>query len=142
VIAMTGTAWAQDAMKVVTADTPLKWVDSAALPKGAQVAVMIGDPTKSEMIATRVKFPTNYFAPPHTHPFAESITVISGSLGHGMGDKVDKASEMLKPGTFIAVPAKHPHYVWTGPEETIIQVQYIGPSGLDYVNPADDPRKK
>ena len=29
-----------------------------------------------------------------------------------------------------------------GNEEAIIQVQFIGPGGIDYSNPADDPRKK
>jgi hypothetical protein len=37
-------------------------------------------------------------------------------------------------------PAKHAHYVWTGNEEAIIQVQFIGLGGIDYINPADDPR--
>jgi hypothetical protein len=27
-------------------------------------------------------------------------------------------------------------------EETIIQIHGLGPSGIAYVNPADDPRKK
>jgi len=49
---------------------------------------------------------------------------------------------MLQAGAFYAQPAKHPHYVWTGNEEAIIQVQFIGPGGIDYNNSADDPRKK
>jgi hypothetical protein len=33
------------------------------------------------------------------------------------------------------------HYVWaTVP--TVIQVHGMGPFGIDYVNPADDPRKQ
>jgi hypothetical protein len=32
--------------------------------------------------------------------------------------------------------------LWTGSEGAILQVQFIGPGGIDYVNPADDPRKK
>jgi hypothetical protein len=31
---------------------------------------------------------------------------------------------------------------WTGNEEGILQVQFVGAGGIDYVNPADDPRKK
>jgi hypothetical protein len=27
-------------------------------------------------------------------------------------------------------------------EEGIIQVQFVGPGGIDYINPADDPRKQ
>ena len=90
----------------------------------------------------RVKLPANYQVPLHTHPYAETVTVISGSVGLGMGEKFEKTGEMGKPGTFYAQPAKHAHYVWTGNEEAIIQVQFIGPGGIDYINPADDPRKK
>jgi hypothetical protein len=39
-------------------------------------------------------------------------------------------------------PAKHAHYAWTGKEEAILQVQFTGPGGIDYINLADDPRKK
>ena len=40
----------------------------------------------------------------------------------------------------IMQPQVH-HYAWTT-EETIAQVHGIGPWGLTYVNPADDPSKK
>ena len=141
-IALTATAWAQDTMKMVTPDT-VTWMDSTALPKGAKGAILIGDPTKTgDVIVSRAKFPANYVAPPHTHPFAETITVLSGSVGFGTGDKVEKTGAMSKAGAFFANPAKHAHFVWTGDEEAIIEVHYIGPGGIDYVNPADDPRKK
>jgi hypothetical protein len=39
------------------------------------------------------------------------------------------------------MPAGHPMYGWTK-EETIIQVHGVGPWGIDYLNSADDPRKK
>jgi quercetin dioxygenase-like cupin family protein len=140
-----GLVWAQDIMKVtlVTPDA-LTWKENPNIPKGAQVAVLLGDPTKAgEVIVQRVKFPANYQVPPHTHPYAETITVISGSVGFGTGEKFDATKgELMKAGSLYAQPAKHPHYVWTGNEEAIIQVQFIGPGGIDYSNPADDPRKK
>ena len=33
------------------------------------------------------------------------------------------------------------HFAWTT-EETIVQLNGVGPWGITYVNPADDPRKK
>jgi hypothetical protein len=47
-IALVGSAWAQDNMKV-TVVTPeaLTWKDNPAIPKGGQFAILIGDPTKS-----------------------------------------------------------------------------------------------
>jgi hypothetical protein len=56
--------------------------------------------------------------------------------------KFEKRGEPLKPGALWVYPAKHAHYAWTGNEEAILQVQFTGPGGIDYVNPADDPRNK
>ena len=151
-IAMAGSAMAQTThpgaaghdMKpqMVPADATLRWMPSAVLPKGAEGAVLIGDPAKSgEIVIVRTKFPANYLAPAHTHPFTETITVISGSVGFGE-DKIDKAIPMATPGAVFLNPAGHAHTVWTGDEPAIIQVQYIGPGGIDFLNPADDPRKK
>jgi len=69
--------------------------------------------------------------------------VISGRVGLGMGEKFNpKEGDMVAAGAFFSQPAKHAHYVWTGSEPAIVQVQFIGPGGIDYINPADDPRKK
>ena len=143
-IALGSSALAQDSMKsIVVKPEGLTWQDNPALPKGVQVAVIMGDPTKQgETVVQRVKFPPNSQVAPHTHPYAEVVTVISGNVGAGMGEKFEKKGEMLKPGSLWMHPAKHAHYVWTGSEEAIVQVQYTGPGGIDYINPADDPRKK
>ena len=143
-IASVGPVLAQDAMKatVVTPEA-LVWKDNPNIPKGGQVAILVGDPAKAgDVVVQRVKLPPNYQVPPHTHPYAETVTLISGSVGLGMGEKFDNKGALAKPGTLFANPAKHAHYVWTGPEEAIVQVQFIGPGGIDYINPADDPRKK
>ena len=142
-IAFAGSALAQDAVTMVNPDK-LTWKDNPNLPKGSQVAVLVGDSTKAGgVVVMRVKFPPNYRVPPHTHPYAEVVTVISGSVGFGMGEKFDdKKGEMVKAGALNALPAKHAHYVWTGNEGAILQIQFIGPGGINYINPADDPRKK
>ena len=142
-IALAGSALGQDAMHdILVKPDALTWKDSPTLPKGAQFTTILGDPAKAEMVVQRVKFPPNYQIPPHTHPFVEIATVISGTFGTGEGEKLEKKSEMLKAGSLYTHPANHPHYAWTGNEEAIIQIQYLGPAGIDYINPADDPRKK
>ncbi len=143
-IGLAGSALAQDAMKATRVKPDeLTWKDNPALPKGAQFAILVGDPTKAEVIVQRVKFPANYQVPPHTHPYAEVVTVISGSIAFGMGEKLDTTKgEIVKAGTLNVVPAKHAHFAWTGNEGAIVQVQFTGPGGIDYINPADDPRKK
>ena len=68
-IALAGPAFAQHANTAIKPDA-LKWVDVPALPKGAQAAVVIGDPAKpGELYVVRLKVPANYQVPPHTHPY-------------------------------------------------------------------------
>ncbi len=121
----------------------VQFIDNPAFPKGGQTAVVYGDPAKPGLFIIRAKFPPNYVVPPHIHPVFESVTVLSGSMGSGMGKTVDKSQgEILGPGSLLLLPANHPHYVWSGDTETIIQVAAIGPFDLIYINPEDDPRKK
>jgi quercetin dioxygenase-like cupin family protein len=127
---------------IVVKPDALTWTENPALPKGFQVAVILGDPTKAEVVVQRVKFPPNSQIAPHTHPYAEVVTVISGTVGTDEGEKLEKKGEMLEAGSVFTHGAKHAHYAWTGTEEAIVQVQYTGPAGIDYINPADDPRKK
>jgi quercetin dioxygenase-like cupin family protein len=131
---------AQDDMKVVTPDK-LDWKDETVLPKGAQTAVLIGDPSKAETIVLRVKFPSHYKVPPHNHTWSEVVTVLSGTCWNGMGDDMEKGV-MLKPGSVFVLPANHSHQIWTTDEEAMIQVQFTGPGNITYINPADDPRNK
>lgn len=132
---------AHDAKELTPAD--MAFEDNPAFPKGAQTVVLHGDPSKPGLFILRAKFPPNYVVPPHTHPVFESVTVMTGSMGSGMGEKADTSKgKMLGAGSLLLLPANHAHYVWTGDEETIIQVSAIGPFDLIYVNPEDDPRKK
>ena len=102
----------------------------------------MGDPAKSgETVVQRIKFPPNFQMPPHTHPFSEVVTVISGRIGTNSGERIEQSGGLLPPGSLWVYPAGHPHYAWTGPEDAILQVQYTGPGGITYVNPADDPRR-
>jgi quercetin dioxygenase-like cupin family protein len=143
-IALASTALAQGAMKMtVVAPDELTWKDNPSLPKGAQTAVLVGDPTQSgEMFVTRTKLPPNYQIPAHTHPMTEGVTVISGTIYLGEGDKLDmQKGKMLTAGSYFLNPAKHAHYGWTTNEGAVVQGQAIGPGGIDYINPADDPRK-
>ena len=48
--------------------------------------------------------------------------------------------EQMPAGSFILIPALTQHYVFAK-GVTITQVHGMGPTGIAYVNPADDPRK-
>jgi hypothetical protein len=121
----------------------LKWGPAPeAFNPGAQLAVVDGDPTKPGPFVIRVKFPDGFKVMPHWHPTDESVTVLSGTLVAGMGDKWNDASmKTFTAGGFARMPKKTPHYV-TAKGETVVQVHGTGPFSLTYVNPSDDPRKK
>ena len=121
----------------------LQWQEEAILPKGAKSALVVGDPAKPGVFMAYLKFPPNYKIPPHTHPFAEMITVLSGKLGNGMGETFDaKKGDILSAGSSFALPANHPHYVWTEDEETLITLVATGPWGITYTDPKEDPRQQ
>ena len=69
--------------------------------------------------------------------------MISGAFSLGMGETADQGSAQPFPAGsfFCALPPGSPHYVFID-DETVIQISTIGPWGLTYVNPADDPRPK
>ncbi len=121
----------------------LKWgAAPPAFNAGAQMAVVDGDPSQSGPFVLRVKFPAGFKVMPHWHPTDESVTVISGTLAAGMGEKWDDAAmKTFAAGAFARMPKNSPHYV-QAKEETIVQVHGTGPFTLTYVNPNDDPRKK
>lgn len=127
---------------MVTPDD-IKWVDGPpSLPPGAKIAVLEGDPTKEGPLVMRAKMPDGYKIMPHTHPKDERVTVISGTLYMGTGEKFDeKATKAMPAGSYGRVAPGVKHFAYTK-GETVIEVHAAGPWTINYVNPADDPRKK
>src|SRR6184192_4874891 len=73
--------------------TTIEWkAGPAALPTGAKMAVLEGDPTKEGPFVVRFMFPEGYHVPPHTHPKTERVTVISGTLFLAMGENLDRSA--------------------------------------------------
>lgn len=66
--------------------------------------------------------------------------MLSGNYWNAMG--ADDKGEMLKRGSVFLLPANHVHHTWTGDQEVILQINFTGPGGVTFVDPADDPRKK
>ena len=127
---------------VIAAPDSLKWGPGpASLPKGAELAVIAGDPAKEGPFVYRIRVPAGYKVQPHTHPGDENITVILGTFHIAMGEKFDESKgTALKAGGFLKAPRGMAHYAWFT-EPTVFQVHGVGPWGITYVNPADDPRK-
>jgi hypothetical protein len=141
-LAITAAAFAQHPHVLVPADK-VKWGPAPpALPAGAQISVLEGDPGQKGTITLRLQFLANYTLPPHWHTMTERVTVLSGTLHVGMGDTLDRqASQALRPGGFVSLPAKMHHYAWTA-TPTVVQISLEGPFDIYYVNPSDDPQRK
>jgi quercetin dioxygenase-like cupin family protein len=118
----------------------LNWGPAPAiLPAGARLAVLDGDPTKAGPFTMRLAMPAGYRIPPHFHQVDEHVTVISGAFQVGMGDTFDEGKlTTLSPGTFGVIPPGMRHFA-RADKATVIQLHGVGPWGLTYVNPADQP---
>lgn len=135
-------ALAQHHNHVTSHANALKWSQPAAYAKGAELAVLYGDPAKEGMYVVRLRVPAGYKIQSHTHPNDENVTVLSGSFHIGTGDKLDeKKGDNIKIGGYSFVAKGMTHYAWFT-EDTVLQLHGMGPQGIAYVNPADDPRKK
>ncbi len=66
-----------------------------------------------------------------------------GRIGFAAGDTFDASKgDIGGAGSLGVVPANQSHFVWTENEEAGVQVQFVGPAAINYVNPADDTRKQ
>lgn len=112
------------------------------LPSGAQIAVLHGSPAKEGPFVIRLKFPAGFQVAPHRHSKEEHVTVISGGFGMATGEKLNRqAAPLLPAGSFVRIPRGMAHFAWTD-QETVIQINGMGPFDVVYVNPDDDPRKQ
>ncbi len=123
----------------------VRWLippEASGLPTtGVQLALIEGHPLIKDPFTFRLKFQPGTRLMPHTHPEAERITVLAGVLNQGLGETFDQnATEALQPGSFVYRSPGIAHFVWFD-KETILQFSGNGPFGIEYVNPADDPRK-
>lgn len=119
----------------VTLITPqeIRWIPSSKLPR-VQVGVMDGDQKKvGSSYTLRLKLPDAYTIPLHWHPDTERLTVLTGVVLFGAGDKMDPVkTTALGPGSYIVIPAMVRHWV-TARGPTIFQVSGLGPFRVNFV---------
>jgi quercetin dioxygenase-like cupin family protein len=139
--AQTDAAMAPDMASHVMLDaSTLQWGDPPpALERGAQLAVLSGDPGKAGWFALRLKFPAGYKIALHWHPTAEHVTVLEGDFTLRMGDAPDEHKRSFGPGGYVVLPA-HMHHAASTQDGALVQVAGMGPFVLNYVDPKDDPR--
>ena len=117
------------------------WKPFPAFPPAARLAVLVGDPKEADPYLIRVKLPSGVKLMPHSHPEDRIYTVISGMFYIGLGERFDAdALKAFPPGSVIVLPGDTPHFHWAKSGKYVTQVTALGPLGMDYLDPLDDPR--
>jgi hypothetical protein len=84
------------------------------------------------------------FARPLIHPpgrFTNESNPPAGVFYIGLGDHFDDDKlQAYPPGSVIVLPGDTYHFHWAKSGEYVSQVTAIGPLGLEYLDPNDDPR--
>jgi hypothetical protein len=120
----------------------IKWVPFPLGGPGVRAAVLSGDVDKPGPFVLRIKSPAGSKVLPHWHPSDEHLTVISGTFALGMGDVFDpKKMQTIPAGGYALLPREMHHFALSK-TATVVQVHGHGPFQVNFVNPADDPRKK
>lgn len=110
----------------------LEWNPVGSLPPGASAAVIEGNLSEREPFTLRLRFPANYEIPAHTHATTERVTVLSGTLHLATGDELTRSNAVaLPPGSVRIMPPGTRMWGYTGGEEVVIQLNGIGPWGMD-----------
>jgi len=113
----------------------IKWMDAPApFPAGTKMAVLEGNPKSDSIFTMRVIFTPYFKIYPHTHPRDDRVTVLSGSINVGFGDKMDTTNAVkFTEGSYYVNPAGTTHYVFTQSEGATIQLTGHGPWLIDYI---------
>lgn len=143
ILALSSLSIAKESDHTMVTPEKIKWTQGPdSLPSGVQMFVVSGNPKEAGPFVLRIKTPANYKIPPHTHPADENITVLSGEFQMGLGNKFSEKNLMRLPtGSFMQMKAGTQHFAMTK-TSTVIQLHGMGPWQINYVNPADDPRRR
>src|SRR5262249_39768298 len=130
----------QDVFKAIMSED-FEWKPFAALPPSVRLAVLVGQRSQEGPCVIRVKVSRSLKLMPHKHPEDRIYTVISGVFYIGLGEQFDPEKlEAYPSGAVIVLPGDTSHFHWAKSGEYVAQVTAIGPLGVEYVNPKDDPR--
>ncbi|MGH7585468.1 MAG: cupin domain-containing protein [Gemmatimonadales bacterium] len=117
------------------AGAAVTWADLAVpgFAPGMKLSVLHGDPAGTGLYTLRLSFPAGYRFPPHFHPNAENLTVLSGSFELAMGDKADAAKlATYQPGDYLYLPGNQPHF-GGAKVPTVVQLHGQGPFSITVV---------
>ncbi|HUP91155.1 MAG TPA: cupin domain-containing protein [Solimonas sp.] len=105
----------------------------ASMPAGTQKLVLEGDPAKAGPFTMRLRLKPGTHIAPHTHPRPERVTVISGAVAVGFGDKfLDTQMQVFRAGSYYVNPPGVAHYVGIV-EDSVVQITAEGPWEVHYL---------
>ena len=115
-------------------------IEIPGFASGVKIAAVHGDPNaESGTYVIRLQFPAGYRFPAHWHPNAENLTVLSGEFLLAMGEQEDAAKLVsYKPGTFMYIPGKMPHFGGVK-AASVIQLHGQAPFKIELVKPVTKP---
>ncbi|MGM0784069.1 MAG: cupin domain-containing protein [Pseudomonadota bacterium] len=118
----------------------LEWGPVGSMGEGAEIAVIEGPMSESEPFTIRLRLADGYEIRPHIHPAYERVTVLSGTLHFAHGEEYEAgAAQALEEHDFAIMAPGDPMFGYAE-GETVIQLHGTGPWGIEYLDPADDPR--
>ena len=103
---------------------------SAVDARGAQNAVVVGDPGKPGFYMVYTKWTKgNHFSRPHFHPNDRYIVVLQGTWWVGSGTKFDPANTTPMPaGSFVTHFGKQVHWDGAKDEDAVLLIMGEGPA--------------
>lgn len=105
-LAQSGDPAKEPALVRTVADAQLQWGPCPAfIPKGCEIAVLHGDPSKPNLdVFFRV--PGGFAIPSHTHTSAERMVLVSGEMDLSYEGQ---ATTRVRTGSYLYGPAGRPH---------------------------------
>ena len=132
----------QDSFRSVLPED-IDWKPFPAFPPSARLAVVVGEPSEPGPYVIRVKLPAGVKLMPHHHPEGRVYTDISGLFHVGLGSQFDEGRlQAYPPGAVIVLSGGTPNFHCAKSGTCVTQVIAIGPLGLEYIDPIDDPRNQ
>ena len=124
-------AFADSAKHGIFSSDKLAWgLFDPSQPKGIQIAVLYGDPSKTGPFAVRLKIPAGLELGSHTHTNAELVTVVTGKAKVSWGIKADiSGGDELVPGSFFWMNGAE-HHNFKAIDETVVELHSTGPFDL------------
>lgn len=121
----------------------IEWQAFPAFPRSVRLAVIVGQPAELGPYVIRVNVPSGVKLMPHRHPEDRIYTVMSGVFYVGLGERFDGDNmSAYPPGSVIVLPGGTYHFHWARSGGYVTQISAMGPLGLEYRDPGDDPRER